>query len=60
MHAIHARMSQKRLSPHRWQSLVVVTNSFHQLRSFLTFQCAVRQSQPQHRRIKARSMAVAF
>ena len=60
MHALSGRMSQKRLTPRRWQSLVVVTNSFHQLRSFLTFQCAVRQSQPQHRQMKARSTAVAF
>ena len=52
--------SQKRLTPRRWQSLVVVTNSFHQLRSFLTFQCAVRQSQPRHRQMKACSMAVAL
>lgn len=30
----------------RWRSLVVVTNSFHQLRSYLVFRCAVRQSLP--------------
>lgn len=60
MHVRHIGMSKKRLTLRRWQSLVIVTNSFHQLRSFLTFQCAVRQSQPHHRQMKARSTAVAF
>ncbi|KAK9823018.1 hypothetical protein WJX81_007764 [Elliptochloris bilobata] len=34
----------------RWRTAVVVTSRFHQLRSYLTFRCALRQRLPRARR----------
>ena len=44
----------------RWRSVVVVTNSFHQLRSYLTFRCAVQQSSPQDRQVQASACSTAL
>ena len=38
----------------RWRTAVVVTSRFHQLRSYLTFRCAVRQRMPHARQLQAR------
>ena len=42
----------------RWKSAVVVTSAFHQLRSYLTFRCAVRQSLPPEQRMKVAEPAL--
>ena len=37
---------------------MVVTSAFHQLRSFLTFRCAVRQSLPPEQRMKVQALLI--
>ena len=36
----------------------MVTNSFHQLRSYLTFRCAVQQSLPKDRQVQASASSI--
>lgn len=44
----------------RLRSIVVVTNSFHQLRSYLAFRCAVQQSLPKDRQVQASASSILY